>query len=134
MNESLNVDGKDFTCAFFAVSCSVYQVLAFVHFSKNENSFEFDLWVKGSIASFFNSVACIFTIAAYDTMAPNGQIAALIGTQTIFVFSVSAILLGRLPSSLQFLGLILGLFGALVLIIFPEMKALWIYLTKPCQS
>ena len=129
VNENLKIDGKDFTCATFGVSCFVYQVLAFVHFSQNDNSFDFNLWVKGSIAGFFNFVGCIFSISAYCTMAPAGQVAALTGSQTIVVFIISAILLGRLPSSLQFIGLIFGIFGALTLTVLTEMKALWRHLT-----
>jgi hypothetical protein len=72
VNETLKIDGKDFTCAYFGVSCFVYQVLAVVHFLQNENSFDWDLWVKGSIAGFFNCIGCIFSISAYCTMAPAG--------------------------------------------------------------
>jgi hypothetical protein len=80
VNETLKIDGIDFTCAYFGVSCFVYQVLGVVHFLQNENSFNWSLWVMGSTAGLLYCLGCIFSIFAYCTMAPSGQVAALIGT------------------------------------------------------
>jgi hypothetical protein len=50
------------------------------------------------------------------------------------VFTVSAILLGKIPSSLQLLGLIFGICGALTLTIFEEIKSFWRNFTQPREG
>jgi len=123
VNETLKIDAMDFAVAYWGMASAVYQIFAIFYFLQVEDSFDWGLWVNGSIASLLNLIGGIFSICAYATMAPPGPSTALIGNQTIIVIIVSAVMLGKVPSGLQIIGLIFGILGSLVLTVFKEMKA-----------
>jgi len=117
VNDTLLLDSKDWSIAYWGLASLVFQIRGIVSFLQVENSFDWDLWFNGSIASLFNLLGCVFAIACFSTGAPIGPAAALIGTQTILVVVVTAIVVGEFPSALQNVGLVIGLLGALLLTI-----------------
>ena len=67
------------------------------------------------------------------TGAPIGPASALICTQTVLMVIITALMTMTLPSSMQLIGLVLGLFGALLLTIPKELYALYYRATR-CRA
>ena len=72
----------------------------------------------------------MFVISSYATLEPMGPISALVGTQTILVVIVTAIRELQMPSAMELIRLVLGLFGAMLLTIPDELYAFWYRMTR----
>lgn len=75
----------------------------------------------------------MFAIASFATGCPIGPASALLSTQTIVVVIFSAIATATFPNWMQVVGLIFGLFGAMLLTIPKELYALYYRLTR-CEK
>ena len=73
----------------------------------------------GSIGSFFDLLGGVLICAAFASGAPMGPSSALLCIQPILLVIVKSIMNEKVPSYLQIVGLILGVFGVLMLTI-PE--------------
>ena len=92
VNETLHIAATDFTIAYWGVMSLVFQILGAISFAQNEGSFQFNLFVDGFFASFFNLIGCMFAIACFSTGAPIGPASAVISTQVILVVVISCIM------------------------------------------
>ena len=129
-NETLNNASYDFTIGTWLVLSLVFQLIGFGSFFGAEGSFDWTLWINGTIASFFNLCGCVFAISSFATGEPIGPISALICTQTILVVVITAFIEMKVPSVMELIGLVFGLFGAMLLTIPDELYALWFRLTR----
>ena len=133
-NETLMLDAKDWTIAYWGLASLVFQICGIVSFMGNEGSFDMAKWVNGFIASLFNLIGSLFAISSYATGCPIGPCSALITTQTIVVVVASAILTQTMPPRLQIIGLLFGIFGAMLLTIPEQLYDLYYRVTRCRQS
>lgn len=129
-NEKLNNASYDFTIGTWFVLSLVFQIYGIISFMSEEGSFDLIMWINGTIASFFNLCGCVFAISSFATLEPIGPISALICTQTILVVIISAIQEMKMPSIMEIIGLLFGLFGAMLLTIPDILYSLWYRLTR----
>ena len=129
-NDTLNMAPTDWTIAYWGLASLVFQIIGIVSFMNNKGSFDFTLWWNGALASLFNLLGCMFAIACFATGCPIGPASALLSTQTIVVVVFTAIATATFPNWMQVVGLIFGLFGAMLLTIPKELYALYYRLTR----
>lgn len=69
----------DFTIGLWGLLALVFQLVGIVYFttSSGEETFDFDLWLMGTIASLCNTMGSTFAIACLSTGAPMGPSSAL---------------------------------------------------------
>ena len=90
----------DFSISYWGLATLVFQIIGLVNFARYEGSFNMNMWINGTIASFFNLTGCVFCVACFATSCPAGPAAALIGTQTIFVTIIVAIYEQSTPNAM----------------------------------
>ena len=83
-----------------------------------DRPFNLDLYIIGTIGGIFNTIGIVFLNRAISS-GPIGEVSALSSIQTILFTAVQAFILMKVPEPLQFVGMAIGIFGALVLTI-PE--------------
>ena len=114
----LRLNAIDWNCAFYLCMTLAFQIIGIYNFTTHAIEFEFELWLRGFFGSLVNLLGSIFIVSAFNTNgAPFGPIGALVNMQTIIVVSVEAIRTRTMPYSMQIVGLLLGIIGALVLTI-----------------
>lgn len=82
----------------------------------NDADFRDDYFLIGTFGAIINTLGLI-SINKACTIGPLGPVNALNATSTIMFSIVTAIRLMKLPKPLEFLGMFIGLFGALILTI-----------------
>ena len=105
--------------------------MGIVNFSNGAVEFNLNLWIRGTFGSVLNCLGLIFLIGALNTPnAPYGPIGALVNLQSIVICVVEAVRNLTVPFWLQIVGMLIGIFGAMVLTIPDELYALWYRLTR----
>ena len=132
-NETLKNSAIDWTIYYWGIVALVYQICGIVAFTTDATDFDFSLFLQGLFGSLFNLAGCVFIISCFATGAPIGPACALVCTQTVVLVVFTAIKELEMPSALQFIGLLLGILGALQLTIPDELYALWFRLTR-CRT
>jgi len=130
VNETLNMDSRDFSTAYWGIASLAWQIAGFVAFAQDDFVFEWSKWINGFFASAFNLAGCLFAIACFSTGAPIGPASALISCQTILVVAIVAISSQTVPSAMELIGLAIGLLGAMLLTIPDQLYALYYRLTR----
>ncbi|CDW83526.1 UNKNOWN [Stylonychia lemnae] len=85
----------------------------------------------GAIGSIINTLGLV-SINKACTIGPLGPVNALSATSTIMFSIVTAIRLAKLPKPLEFVGMFIGIFGALILTVPDYLKRFFLWVT--CQS
>ena len=131
-NETLNNDPRDWTTALWLIASICWQISGVVAFSQDE-TFEWSKFINGSIASALNLAGCLFVITCFSTGAPAGPASALVNMQTVLVVIIAAIASGIMPSWIEIVGLLIGIFGAMLLTI-PDIIKACFYRVFCCRS
>ena len=76
-DKNLRLSPYDFTSFYWFIMSLIVQIFAVVYFVNHEGFFEWQAWIRGTIASIMNLVGCGFIILAFNSNgAPYGSIAA----------------------------------------------------------
>ena len=121
---TLNISAIDYSVANWIGMSAIFQIIGIYSFVHYEGSFDINLFIKGFLASLINLVGGIFTISCYATGSPMGPSSALLNTQVILVTIIASIIEMKMPLTMQMIGLIFGLLGALQLTIPDQLYAL----------
>ena len=132
VSKNVRLSSYDFTIAYWGLIALVFQIVAVIFFTTNSDDEVFDvkLWTKGTIASFLNVLGSAFCIASFSTGSPMGPIVAIVDSQTILITPITSIMARTMPTTLQLIGLIIGILGALILTIPDHMYDLWYLITR----
>ena len=125
-DKKLRLDAFDWNCSSMGMMSLAFQIVGIINFSSGAVEFNLGHFVRGSFGSLGNLSGTVWIIAAFNSDgAPFGPILALVNMQAILVMIVDAIRSQTIPYSLQFVGLALGIFGALLLTIPDHVLALF---------
>ena len=130
---TLNISAIDYSLSTMMVMSAIFQIIGIYSFMHNEGSFDINLFIKGFLASFVNLLGSIFIISCYATGSPTGPSSALLNTQVILVTIITSIIEMKMPLTMQMIGLIFGLLGALQLTIPDQLYAL-LYRCIHCRA
>ena len=125
-DKNLRLDAFDWNCSSLGIMCLAFQIVGVINFSSGAIEFNLGHFIRGSFGSLGNLSGTVWIIAAFNSDgAPFGPILALVNMQAILVMIVDAVRSQTLPYSLQFVGLALGIFGALLLTVPDHVLALF---------
>ena len=132
VSKNVRLNSYDFTIAYWGLIALIFQIVGGIYFTSNRDDEVFDvkLWTSGTIASFLNVLGSAFCIASFSTGAPMGPISAIVNSQTIIITTITSIMARTMPTTLQIIGLIIGIIGAMVLTIPDHMYDLWYLITR----
>jgi hypothetical protein len=78
VNETLRLNSTDYTISYWLIMSFVFEIVGAISYAKV--GYDWKLWLFGFLASFLNTIGCVFVIAAYSTGAPVGPTGALISS------------------------------------------------------
>ena len=83
-----------------------------------------DLLIIGTLGSIVNTLGLVLLCKAFS-VGPLGPVQALACIQSIMFSAVQALVLSKMPTSLELIGMFIGILGALVLTIPDQLKRLF---------
>ena len=113
----LKVNARDFTFSFYFVMGSIFFIYSMTSFYFNSNSFESKYFYTGALGSTFQILGVLMINLAIGTGKAAGPCMALVSCQMVVLTAASSLINGLVPNFMQWLGLIFGISGALILVI-----------------
>ena len=102
----------------------VVSIIGLIYFQKNDGSFEWKYLISGSLSGIFTMIGALFaTYALKVDGAPQGSTCAVCNSRIILLVLIDSIVQRTSPPWMQWIGLVLGVCGTLIISIPDELKS-----------
>ena len=121
----LKISTEDWLFAYNLSWGFVFCLIAIAYWWINPENFELKFLVIGSVSGICTIIGCLLaTYALRVDGAPQGPTCALFNSRIIFLVIIDAVVMQVSPPLIQWLGLLAGVFGTLILAIPDELSYL----------
>jgi drug/metabolite transporter (DMT)-like permease len=120
----LGVSPWDYTIGCYCVMACMFQIWGLFYWFSNPGKFDLYYLILGAIGSLLQVIGVLCLNLAITTAKAAGPAIAIVSTQMIVLTMASAVLAGLVPNFMQWMGLVFGLLGAMVLVIPDKVKSL----------
>ena len=115
INKTLKLNTNDWLQMYNLIWSTICTVLCIVHFVKNSETFSWKFLLEGMISGICTTIGATFaTLALQVENAPQGPTTAVMNTRIMMLVIIDCFVSRSLPSILQWIGLLFGILGTLI--------------------